>query len=314
MAQTRRLAAETDRGNAADRAAIGRELLAAGRQEDAVPILEECVERAPGNAEFSSLLGRCYHACAVGQAQPVEDGFVLTRPEQVEAARRFAVRIRALAATAADLEEVAADLEEWIARATAKRFDGSALLILAGILVGDLSTGLASSWPAVYMFGVSALYALTSIRFRYQLNQADLAGKGRVGLGNRLRALRDPTGRRTMLSGTLERLRPGWFRRDRRRYGRRYERRRRGCMVGLVAKALAVLVALAIIASILLVAILASVLLVAILLSILTVRNLIRNRAATAEILRGLLAGGRGLLAKGRRLFDKGRERFQESR
>ncbi len=308
MAEARRLAAETDGGDVAEQATLGSELLAAGRQEEALPILEECVARAPGNAGFGSLLGRCYRACAVSRGQPMEDGFVLTRSEQVESAQRFALKIRALAATAADLEEVATDLEEWIARATVKRFDGSVLLILAGILVGGLSTALESSLSASYMFVVSVLYGLTSIRFQYQLNEADLAGKGRVTLRDRLRALRDPTGRRTMLRGTLDRLRFGWFGRDRRRDGRRYGRPRRrrrasGCMVGLVAKALAVLVAISILASILLVALLASVLLVAILLSILTVRNLIRNRAATAEILRGLLAWSRRLFAWSRRLF-----------
>ena len=307
LAEARRLAVETDGGEVAERAALGSELLAAGRQEEALPILEECVARAPGNAGFSSLLGRCCHACAVSRGQPVEDGFVLTRSDQVESARRFAVRIRALAANAADLEEVAADLEDWIARATVKRFDGSVLLILAGLLVGGLSTALESSLSASYMFVVSALYGLTSIRFQYQLNEADVAGKGRVTFRDRLRALRDPTGRRTMLRGTLDRLRFGWFGRDGRRYGRPRRRRRAGgCMVGLVAKALAVLVAIAILASILLVATLASVLLVAILLSILTVRNLIGNRAATAEILRGLLAWSRRLFAWSRRLIRRG--------
>ena len=298
-------AAEIDRGNVAYRAAIGNVLAETGRIEEAVPILEECVAGEPGNAGYSSLLGRCYADCAVREWQRIGDGFVITKAEHVESARRFARKIRGLVPSAPELGDVAADLEDGLAEATARRFDGSVPLTLGGILVGLFLA--AGTWQgAAYMFGVTTLYALTSITLQHRLTKREVARRGHKTMRNRLRAMRDPKNRRTMLRGArrglmddLLLLRKMW------EDDTWPDTSDDGCVPTMLSIPVAIV----------------CLLLVPFVLPVLVVRNLFRDWDVTAEVVRELYQRGQALYQRGRTLFqqgrtllERGRERFREGR
>ena len=277
-------AAEIDRGNLAYRAAIGNVLFIADRRDEAVPILEECVAEEPGNAGFSSLLGRCYLDCAVSEWQDVGDGLVvITEAGHVESARGFMRKITDLVPSAPDLEDELTRLESFVAEATAKRFNGSVPLILGAIIwfLGlifffiprDILLFDISSWLwAAYMFGATTFYGLTSITLRYRSETREVEGKGRVPLLIWLRAMLWVPLREHMNLMT--------------------DRDGRGCMKGCLE---------------IFIAPVGLFLLVPLLLPVQTVRNLFRDWDVTAEVVRELFH-------QGRTLFERGRERFREGR